>query len=435
MLYSPRHCHDLIVRPASWGVRLLGRFILFLVLLIVAAGQVAGQELELANVVLQEPAGLPRSNEYVELALPAGSGAAADSARMIYAIEESTAQVIPCQAFDRRIGADGKRAGVSIIFPISLQANERKSLKIMTGRATRSAERRVTDLRSQGNALELRVENDFYQADLTSNTQTEGKKHHSGQLRELFLKLGFAQRLSRQENRMHWAPNFQKRGLQEYKTIAHWDTPKLCTLEKGPYLIQTAREDFAPGHPEILLSATYSFYAGMPFFTFVSTMSVVQDLWLELLRNDEMTMDSLFTHVAFQRPDGEVVDLAFSTRYEVLDRRPIDDDAPWLCFYHHAKGYAFGSIRLRYDNTNDAGAASPLFHPHTKISDGAGGGKYWNRRLVDERATFIPKGSRYAEENAYLVFRIEASDRFATIKYWSDRLRHPIRVNVIAGER
>ncbi|MBN2367236.1 MAG: hypothetical protein JXL67_13790, partial [Calditrichaeota bacterium] len=199
----------------------------------------------------------------------------------------------------------------------------------------------------------------------------------------------------------------------------------------GPYLVRTERQDKAPAHPEILLTASYDFYASKPYFIFYSEMEVIRDVWLSLLRNDEMTMDSLFTHVAFQRPDGEIVDLPFDKRYEILKKKPLENDAPWLCFYHSDSGHAFGSIRLKYDNTNRFGESSPTWLPHTKISDGAEGGKYWNRRLIHEHLIHVPEGNRYVERNAYLVFRIEKNEKFKSILLEARLLQNPLWVNVI----
>ena len=70
------------------------------------------------------------------------------------------------------------------------------------------------------------------------------------------------------------------------------------------------RQDAAPDHPEISLTAVYRFYEKLPYFKFYSEMQIVEEVWLELLRNDEMTMDSMFTDLAFQRPAGEIVDVS-----------------------------------------------------------------------------------------------------------------------------
>ena len=95
------------------------------------------------------------------------------------------------------------------------------------------------------------------------------------------------------EDRLHWAPNFKRPELEYYTTIAHWVSPGVYDLQKGPYRIKTIRQDLAPDH-----------------------------------------------------------------------------------------------------------------------------------------LTFVPGGSRYIEENAYLVFRISQKDRFENIKYWLDRLHYPLNVDV-----
>jgi len=193
------------------------------------------------------------------------------------------------------------------------------------------------------------------------------------------------------------------------------------------------RRDLAPDHPEIMLTAVYKFYAGVPYFKFYSEMAFVEDLPLELLRNDEMTTDSMFTHLAFCGNGGKVVELPMEERKPFLDREPIEDDAAWVCFYNIDHRYGFGSIRLLYDNRNNYGEASPTYEAHTQIGAWLDR-RYWNRRLIHDHLTFVPQGSRYAEENAYLVFKTGETDRFETIRYWAERLRRPIKVQVLPGK-
>ncbi len=288
-----------------------------------------------------------------------------------------------------------------------------------------------SDLHLDGAATELIIDNSFYRADLTRSSQSEGKDHLSGQLRELLIKMNKNQLLSRDENRIHWAPNFQKQGAAEYKTIAQWDNPAYNRIDQGPYLIKTTRQAPAADHAEIMLTAVYKFYAGKPYFIFYSTMEIMQDITLILLRNDEMTMDSMFTHVAFKRSDGRIENMTFADRAKYLTTNPVENEAPWICFYNRVKQFGFGSIRLKYENENYRGDPSPLFMPHTKISDGAAGGKYWNRRLIHDYPTFIPAGSRYTEENAYIVFLCDRGDPFKDLEYWSKRLRNPLIWKII----
>jgi hypothetical protein len=386
-----------------------------------------GQDDVLAEIVLKESAGLARSIEYIVCNLQIHDIMDDSEELTLHAEDSETGQTITCQIFYHEDFAQEKIRRIMIIFPVSIAANERKIFNI------KYASTKIptpTDLKLQGEGLELKIENKFYLADLTKSMQSAGKSHESGQLCELFLKMGFDQLLFRTQNRIHWAPNFRKKDSQDYQTIAGWEKPQTYNLIKGPYSIQTERQDLAPGNPEIVLSASYKFYASLPYFRFFSLMEVTRDTWLTLLRNDEMTMDSLFTHVAFQRLTGELVDLSFDQRYELLKKNPIENEAPWLCFYHQERQYGFASIRILYDNRDQFGNPSPTCLAHTKISDGSSGGKYWNRRLIHDIQTFVPRGSRYMEENAYLVFKLEKKDKFKEIIYWAKRLQNPVVVNV-----
>jgi hypothetical protein len=380
------------------------------------------------RIELSEPAGLERILEYVKLDLQVPFDLLKDSLAnfVVTDLQENISQF--CQIVQRQDFPNKGLILVTVMFPVSLQANESK---VVTLDIKKKLEVPTTDLKLSGTGFDRIIENKFYRADLSKSSQSEAKNHDSGQLRELLIKMGFNQLLFRTENRLHWGPNFQKEGLEYYETIADWDNPKNYQIDSGPYLIETIRQDKAPAHPEILLSAVYQFYSNLPYFVFYSEMDFIDYAWIFLLRNDEMTMDSMFTHVAFQRVNGMVESYPFSQRYQYLEKNPISNDAPWLCLYHQDKKYAFGSIRLRYDLINQFGGTSPVYQPFTKISDGAEGGKYWNRRLINEHLTYVPRGSHYAEKNAYLVFEIDTTNTFKNIIYWIERLKNPIQSRIL----
>jgi hypothetical protein len=400
--------------------------------LIILCMTVQSGDLRLGTVTVRETAGLERDPEYVEFAVQLDSDTDISDETLIIAVDEKNSKETICQWYIRETYDNHSVKIISVIFPVNIKAYEKRQFILQKSVNESLPE---TNLKCSGEDLDLIVENEFYRADLTRSSQSEAKNDKSGQLRELLVKMNHNVLLHRTSNRMHWAPNFQKDGQESYQTIAGWNNPAKYRMVKGPYLIRTERSDRARGCPEINLSAVYSFYSGVPFFRFFSVMVVTEDVRLVLLRNDEMTMDSLFTHVAFQRPDGKIEDLPFSGRYDRLNERPLECDAPWLCFYHADEGYALGSIRIKYDVQNDRGYQSPLFNPHTKISNGGGGGKYWNRRLIDEHPVFVPRGSRYAEENIYLVFPVGGDKKFSRIRYWADRLRNPPDVGFIPVTR
>ena len=395
-----------------------------LILLVGSDAFMCAQREPVLQIKVTETAGIDRNLEYVEIPvdLPPGQG------QNVVMKEADSGEWIPCQVILKHEDQNNNTKIGSIIFPVNLAAGKSKTFDLYL---SDDASRTETDLLLYGEGVELIVENQFYRADLTRSDQSEAKSHSSGQLRELLMKMGYNVLFFRTENRMHWAPNFQREDQENYQNISGWENPEHYQVFSGPYLVRTERRDRAPGIPEIDLSAIYSFYAGMPWFRFYSAINVTADVNLTLLRNDEMTMDSMFTHVAFERPDGQVEDLTFAEREMRLKEKPVEADANWLCFYNADKGYAWGSIRLGYDNRNEAGEESPTYNAHTKISDGAEGGKYWNRRLIDENLTRVPGGSLYREENAYIVFSIQDNDKFAGIKNWRKILKNPLQTTML----
>jgi hypothetical protein len=390
-------------------------------------GGVNASDQILAILSISEKNGLSRSGEYIEYPLQISPESHITSIPNLIIEDHQNGEIITCQISDYKILDDRQKVFLRIIFPVTIEANQTKEFLLKITDESTPVE---TDLNIKGEGFDLVIENNFFRADLSKDVSVEPQSHDSGQIRVLLIKMGIDQLLKNVEDRLHWAPNFKRPELEYYTTIAHWDSPAVYDLQKGSYRIQTTRQDLAPDHPEISLTAVYQFYMDLPYFKFYSEMQMVKDVWLELLRNDEMTMDSMFTHLAFQRPCGEIVDVAFSEREGLLQNQPIENKSPWICFYNRNKGFAFGSIRLRYNISNQFGEPSPTYQPHTQIGEWLGGIKYWNRRLIHDHLTFVPRGSRYIEENAYLVFRIGQKDRFETIKYWVDRLHHPLKVKV-----
>ncbi len=398
-----------------------------IVLIILIAQLLVAQGNEVIKIKVKENQGLERNLEYVEFSCMLNNDVLQNGKQSLYAVEKGTNKEIECQTIIEDSDSLNKQLLIRIIFPVSIKSLEEKTYLIYPKIKSVSSQ---SNLQLKGKGTELFIENEFYSADLRKDSSVEGHSYNSGQIRELKIKMGFDQHVKNVEDRLHWAPNFKKPEHEYYTTIAHWNNPKVNEIVKGPYQISTYREDLAPNHPEILLSARYRFYEGLPYFKFYSNMKMQNNIWLELLRNDEMAMDSMFTHMAFQRPNGKIVDIEFSQRYELLNKLPIENNSPWLCFYNINEGFAFGTIRINYDNTNNSGGESPIYKAHTQIGEWLKGVKYWNRRLIHDHLTFVPKGSCYTEENAYLVFKIDEFDKLKDIKYWAGRIRSPLQVRI-----
>lgn len=400
-------------------IRILKSWIIIFSVLMLQA-----QASPLLKISVSENQGLERELEYIEFSFQLDEYAKEELA--LEAECSQTNENIPCQVSLTAIQGSKDSKRVRVVFPVSIPAYAQREFII---RSVRKVRYPASSLELSGDGLELIIENEFYKADLTKDVEVEPQSHNSGQIRELLIKLGMNQLVANVENRVHWSPSFDRPEIEWYTTMAHWNFPKVYELTKGPYLIRTIRQDVAPEHPEILLTGTYDFYEGLPFFKFYSGMEMKQGVWLTLLRNDEMAMDSMFTHVAFKRPGGEIIDIPFTQMYPLIKDQPIENESPWLCFYNESEGFAVGSIRIKYDNTDIFGDESILYEPHTQIGEWEGS-RYWNRRLIHDHLTFVPMGSRYQEECAYLMFKIKKDDPLQAIKYWADRLQNPLQLQI-----
>ena len=307
-------------------------------------------------------------------------------------------------------------AGAEETFFVSVDAN----LSVTVD----SAKLRVPELKvTQAGRVGLKVENSAFLADLSPRT-VDGKEEDSGTLRGLLIK-SHGVLLERARNRMHWAPSFQRDGAKDYTSIAKWDPVQKFSAARGRGSLVFTREGYHALYPEIHLWAEYRFFASVPYFLFRSTMTIEKSIDMYWLRNQEMTMDDRFTHVAWPGHGGKARIATFDERKPILEKEPIPVDVPWVAFVNTAKGYGYGAVVLGYKSTTTA-------RPVTSINDGADNGKYWDRRLVDQVRTPLKPGDRYEEHTAYVVFDCDAKDPLRAFLEWERKLRHPLRVELLA---
>jgi len=258
------------------------------------------------------------------------------------------------------------------------------------------------------------VENQFFIADLSHRT-IRGAEEDSGTLRALTYK-PFGVTLLRTQNRMHWAPNLQRAGAPSYKGLGSW-TPVQTFREstEGDVYVHR-REGYLADYPEVKMEAEYRFLPDMPFFLFWSRMTVEKPLTVTLLRNNEMTMDPFFTHVAWPSRDGKRHIATFDERKPLLEKEPIAIDAPWVAFVNLDKGYGYGYVSLESKHAR-------TLNPDITISDGEGNGKYWSRHIVAGAPTPLQVGDRFEERTAYVLFKVSKDDPLREFLEWEKRLR------------
>jgi hypothetical protein len=258
-----------------------------------------------------------------------------------------------------------------------------------------------------------KIENAFFIADLSPRT-VKGKEEDSGTLRALTYKQ-FGVTLLRTENRMHWAPNMQRAGVSSYKGIGTWEPVQEFREEQKNGIYVHRREGHLADYPEVKIEAEYRFLPGVPYFLFWSQMTVEKPLTVTLFRNNEMTMDQFFTHVAWPGANGKQHMTTFDERKAEIEKDPIAADAPWVAFVNLEKGYGYGYIMLDYKSGKSVNAA-------TIISDGANNGKYWSRYIVSHDPTQLEPGERYEERSAYVLFRCSKDKPLTEFLDWRTKI-------------
>ena len=259
-----------------------------------------------------------------------------------------------------------------------------------------------------------RIETDEYVADLSHRT-IQGVDEDSGTIRALTYK-PFGVTLLRTQNRMHWAPNLQRAGASGYKGIGTWHPVQTFREEQkgGAYIHY--REGYLADYPEVKFEAEYRFIAGVPYFVFWSRMTVEKPLTVMLVRNNEMTMDSLFTHLAWPTRDGKRQVTTFDARYPLIEKEEIAVDAPWVVFLNFDKGYGYGFVNLSY-------SASKTLNPQLRISDGVENGKYWSRYIIGYGKKPLEAGDRFEERTAFVLFRCSKEKPLEEFLGWEKKIR------------
>ncbi|MGI9550783.1 MAG: hypothetical protein ACR2MT_06245 [Aurantibacter sp.] len=388
------------------------RFFLFLILCVGCATSDSQ-----VTIAVSETAGLDREIEYISTTIRFERQPEVND--MLFAKDLENDSSAPVQVLEAIRNEGGVHC--DILFPVAISANQTKKFEISIEEKMRDA----LPVQLMLSEDKLSVENRYYKAHFSAENDQRG-----GQVNGIILKDFEDQILRRGHIAMHWAPNFSKSDSESYFNMEDLPSSSEHSVKREVYRVVKERLGIADSVPEIYVEGRYEFYADLPYFLFESTMTMHEDVELDLLRNDEMTMDSLFTHVIYPKREGSVGHLRlYGRELDILDDNPITDDANWVAFYNEDRDYGFASIRLKYDNSNLKGSASPTYRPYTKISRASGNGRYWNRVLSDTIQTF-PKGSRYHEKNAYLIFRTDIKLPEKELLYYAERLINPLKVVV-----
>ena len=287
-----------------------------------------------------------------------------------------------------------------------------------------------TDLRVQGEAPGLKIDNSVFSVTLSAN---------SGVLDQITLRSKPDDPLyHRMETNgaVHWNPGIYV-PPRAWTHTSDWNPPRNIKCVAGAVIARSEVWDNLRDMPEVVASMRYEFYPGVPYFVSSTCMRIKKTVNALALRNAEMVFKrELFTHAAwYDAVRDSIIVYDVSNMPDLTDIK-MEADVPWVAFFNKKKGIGFAGIQLTYANV---GLESPtrLLNPYFYIT--AGPWIYWARALSHpylssnmQQVVPVLKGNIFFEKWAYLVYKIDKnSEPYAPILEWQKRLTHPLKIQVV----
>lgn len=288
----------------------------------------------------------------------------------------------------------------------------------------------LTDLRMQGEAPGLQVENSVMSVMLHPN---------SGHLDQIILKSKPDAPLyhrSETNGAMHWNPDIYP-PPRLWTHTADWNPPSNVRSLAGSVVARSEVWGEMRKVPEVEASVRYEFYPGVPYFISTTSMRIRETIQALALRNAEMVIKrEMITHAAWYdvvRDSVIIYDIEHIPDFTDLK---MEADVPWVLFFSRETGIGFAGIQLSYSNT---GLESPVrvLNPFFYIT--AGPWVYWARGLShtflsSNMQQVIPalKGNMFSEKWAYVILETDKTPTpYAPVLEWKNRLTNPLRIDLV----
>ena len=287
-----------------------------------------------------------------------------------------------------------------------------------------------TDLRVQGEAPGLQIDNDKYVIALHPN---------SGHLDQITLKnkpdIPLFHRMET-NGAIHWNPGIYS-PPRPWTHTADWKPPTNVNYTSGPVMISTEVWDNLREIPEVDASVRYEFYPGLPYFISTTSMRINKRIDCIALRNAEIVFKrEQITHAAWYDVVRDEVIVYDVVNMPDLTDLLMEDNVPWITFFNKETGIGFAGIQLEYVN---AGLESKprLLNPFMYITGGPW--IYWARALslsflASNMQQMIPamEGNFFAEKWAYLTYEIAPGEKpYQPVLDWQKQLTSPLRIRLV----
>jgi hypothetical protein len=406
------------------------------------------------SVVLSETAGADRKAEPVEVLVPFYPDEVNDLKREIRvaAFDPATKQVteVPSQVYDVQeyLVADDlapdKTTGkptrdipvwmptvtARVAFLADVPARSSRVFMIFYNNKNAMIKTYSTDLKVQGEAPGLRIENQYMEVGLHPN---------SGHFDQLTLKSKPEYPLyHRKETNgaIHWNPEIYTPPVPWTHT-SDWKPPQHVSSLIGPVISFSDVWGNLREIPQVDASVRYEFYPGKPYFISTTNLRINETVQALALRNAEIVFKrELITHAAwYDAIRDSIIEYDVVHMPELTDVKMLDD-VPWISFYNKETGVGFAGIQLSYANTGLENR-SRLLNPFFYITGGPW--IYWARALSlpflsSNMQQMIPvlKGNFFSEKWAYLVFETgKGKQAYAPVLEWQKKLINPLRIQLV----
>jgi len=366
---------------------------------------------------LDEPLGLERSREPVELRLGFPSDQVTSLAREVRVarLHDGVLAEVPSQVHGE-VRRGGQRQA-KVLFMAGGSMHERQSFLVFHGNPDAELPEYPSDLETRGEGYALDIENEFYEASLS---------RQMGQLERLTIKRDQNLELFAggdghgEPPGIDWAHDYASSGHFQKFRITLWESCPDYEVVRGPLATIVRRWGFphSPVHPvftpaRLHVDVEYRFYSGVPWFHKIGRMRALKAFEAAALRDDEWVFSGYsFTEPVWMGPDGKLhvgkVDPGMGENLWCVGLANPETRDSIIALYLEHRGEGLPELK-------HTGTPNMLYRPH---------GQVWSRYPLPVKE--VPAGAVLHQKNAYVMLPFTAADGPRMIEDLRHQLVNPM---------
>ncbi|MBN1351139.1 hypothetical protein JXJ21_17090 [candidate division KSB1 bacterium] len=409
---------------------------------------------------VKEEMGNDRTAEPVEVTLSAKSGELSnwqDEIRIVRVDTSKKPELVAFQVYGQVTAEAPPTESANIVFIATCPAYQQVTYHLYWGKVSAKPLPTApfpTDLRIEGTAPGLTVQNAFYRIELSQKCGAIQTARRAGQDDEHDMR--FYQKLPMHFGADVWSPP------AAWDHDYDWESPPNAHVIEGPVMVKYHRWGPLKSYQDVIVHLTYTFYAGVPYVKTASMMEFTENRSARAVRLGEIVVthlaskghsrepeidstDIVFTHYAWQEA-GKIVTREIAAHLDSQNVAVIegiargglailDRDVPWVAGYHTSKKVGIASLRKSHFVGNRYGNPIPFTAACTYLAQYGWGFTYWSRPEVypfglrkttlDHNAV-VSRGTLFAAEEALMIF--EPKDNLKDVQNAYVSFTHPLKL-------